>query len=413
MNAVDGYLKKMQRQYVKYLMHLKSSEHEEAIKQELKDETARKRELVARKEKVERLTNELLRNNVGLLKKRVEELGIRHLESPYQLIEYARKILTENRQLTQKIDSVQKKVNNLSFNKNMLANIASASDSGNGKQSFMEDTNSRLKSLDSLLRKIDLKYARLGGLEIKKIANGKTQSIDNELVSSVESGRSADETLSATERMDDEDRDITDDLDEELKTLDSSISTKGLKSKHQSGQKSSMSPSAKSMAEQLLNGGSNSLHGWRSFKIPKQNSQVAKAQTPIASPALSTSSTSSSLTNKDTSMLPTACHTQDNSQATNSTQHHSNSNDKVYSSTSSSSSYYHPKKKQFRQYMMESQESQQASVPQQPQQSSFYSTNSNSPYNSPYHPAAMQPAFNAFDARSASNSPHFHGNKRA
>lgn len=410
MNAVDGYLKKMQRQYVKYLMHLKSSAHEESVKQEFKEETARKRELIARKEKVERLTKELLRNNVGLLKKRVEELGIRHLESPYQLIEYARKILTDNRQLTQKIDSVQKKVNNLSFNKNMLANIAS--DSGNGKQSFVEDTNSRLKSLDSLLRKIDLKYTRLGGLEIKKVvANGKTQSIDNELVNSVESGRSADETLSATERMEnDDDRDITDDLDEELKTLDSSVSTKSPKSKHQLGQKSSMSPSAKSMTVQLLNGGSNSLHGWRSFKIPKQNSHVAKAQTPIASPALSTSSTSSSLTNKDTSLLPT----QDNSQAINSSQHHSNSNDKVYNannSISSSSSYYHPKKKQFRQYMMESQESKQAPVQQQ--QSSFYNTNSNSPYNSPYHPAAMPLAFNAFDARSASNSPNFHGNKRA
>lgn len=370
---------------------------------------------MARKERVERLTNELLKTNVGLLKKRVEELGIRHFESPYQLIEYARKILTDNRQLTQKIDSVQKKVNNLSFNKNMLANIASASDSGNAKQSFMEDTNSRLKSLDSLLRKIDLKYARLGGVELKKLTNGKARSIGDDRVNSTESARSADETLSANDRMEnDDDRDTADDLDEELKTLDSSLSAKASKNKHQSGQKSTMSP-AKAIADQILNGGnSNSLHGWRSFKIPKQNSQASgntKAQTPIASPALSTSSTSSSQTNKDTPQPNLQTSSQPDSQTLSMNSTQQNSNDKAYNNnsnnnttnSSSSSSYYHPKKKQFRQYMMESQES------SNPAQSSFHNTNSNSPYNSPYHPAAVPPTFNAFDTHSASNSPHFHG----
>ena len=64
----------MQKQYVKYLMHLKSSEYEEHIKQELKSETARKNELLARKEKIEKLSSNLLKSNVALLKKRAEEV---------------------------------------------------------------------------------------------------------------------------------------------------------------------------------------------------------------------------------------------------------------------------------------------------------------------------------------------------
>ncbi len=248
---------------------------------------------------MEKLTNELLKSNINLLKKRVEELGIKNLESPYQLIEYARKILNDNRQLTQKIESVNKKVNNLGFNKSLLANIAS--DGGVKKpDSNIEDTNSRLKSLDSLLRKIDLKYARLGGLEIKQITNGgivhliRSESMSNGVssVKSVDSARSADETLSATERVDEEGDDTDDqsgmmELDEELKSIDS-IATKnpikslsssirvkqsGSPSKAMTPPSGTMSPIKMEKYEQLHMNGNKALNGWRSFKIPKQQKQ--------------------------------------------------------------------------------------------------------------------------------------------
>ena len=52
MNAVDVYLKKMQRQYVKYLVHMRSSVYEAEVKQRLKDEEERAKDLSVRKEKV-------------------------------------------------------------------------------------------------------------------------------------------------------------------------------------------------------------------------------------------------------------------------------------------------------------------------------------------------------------------------
>lgn len=64
----------MQKQYVKHLMHLKSSKYEEKVKQQLKNEVERRNELLERKVKIEKLTNSLMKSNVNLLKKRAEEV---------------------------------------------------------------------------------------------------------------------------------------------------------------------------------------------------------------------------------------------------------------------------------------------------------------------------------------------------
>lgn len=64
----------MQKQYVKHLMHLKSSEYEESVKLQLKNEVERRNELLQRKAKIEKLTSSLMKSNVDLLKKRAEEV---------------------------------------------------------------------------------------------------------------------------------------------------------------------------------------------------------------------------------------------------------------------------------------------------------------------------------------------------
>lgn len=389
MNAVDVYLKKMQKHYVKYLMHLKSSEYEEKIKLELKTERERKTELLARKQKIEKLSSSLHKSNVELLRKRAEELGIKNLESPYQLIEYARKMLSDNKQLNKKIDIVQKKVNNLNFNKHkQVVSGLSKNDSNDG---FLEKTNSRLQNLDLLLKKIDSKYSYAVS-EIKHKNGFKScyfESMNEFSVKSVESARSADETLSATEKNDDDDQNMAD-LDEELKTLNTkyqednnvkSVTKKGLNSNKLNSPKTATPPTLMSPAgdkyDQLLNGNRN-LDSWRSFKIPKQHKSISeevdslkssilsKTQTPIPSPTLSTSSSSSS-TNNRTCESQTAIPRQISYDSTSSSSSNSfnsknvtefsqgngNNQNTNFSDKSYTNSYYHPKKKQFRQYMME------------------------------------------------------------
>jgi len=255
----------MQKQYVKYLMHLKSSSYEEKIKLELKNELDRKNELLARKEKIEKLTSSLLKSNVDLLKRRVEELGIKNLDSPYQLIEYARKILADNKQLNKRIEIVQKKVNSLDLKQKQQCTAKVDA------ECFLEKSNSRLQSLDKLLRTIDSKYSNLNS---SKEANTVCLKKPTKLAILEEdsSARSDDGTLSATEKNDDDDQSMAE-LDEELRTIEAKngfdIVAKKKATKFMMSPKVMSSVNNSEKYGQLLNG-NRALDGWRSFKIPKQ-----------------------------------------------------------------------------------------------------------------------------------------------
>jgi hypothetical protein len=375
MNAVDSYLKKMQKQYVKHLMYLKSTEYEEKIKSELKTELQRKKELTARKDKFEKLSTSLLKSNTDLLKKRAEELGIKNLESPAQLIEYARKMLTDNKQLNKKIDIVQKKVDDLNIKHKQPQQV-----NNNNNNNFIEDSSSRLKNLDHLLKKIDSKYSHPSSSSKKK---SKATSIQNSegMNNNEETSLDAmDETLSATEKNDDDEPNMAE-LDEEIKTIESKNHTpkkQGSNNAMETSYTKLLSPKLMSNSvvssvqnnkyDQLLNGDRN-LDGWRSFKIPKQHKVISdemKTQTPISSPTLSTSSSNSSnrpLDDNNTQSIPRQISNDSNSSSSNSLNSSTKTDVNVTSinninlnninSNSNDKTYYHPKKKQFRQYMME------------------------------------------------------------
>ncbi len=233
-------------------MHLKSSSYEEKIKLELKNELDRKKELLARKEKIEKLTSSLLKSNVDLLKRRVEELGIKNLDSPYQLIEYARKILADNKQLNKRIEIVQKKVNSLDLKQKQQCTAKVDA------ECFLEKSNSRLQSLDKLLRTIDSKYSNLNSLKKPtKLA----------ILEEDSSARSDDGTLSATEKNDDDDQSMAE-LDEELGTIEAKNGFDIVPKKKAA--KFMMSPVNNSEKYGQLLNGNRALDGWRSFKIPKQ-----------------------------------------------------------------------------------------------------------------------------------------------
>lgn len=244
-------------------MHLKSTSYEEKIKLELKNEKDRNTELVSRKEKLEKLSNSLMKSNVELLKKRVEELGIKNLESPYQLIEYARSIITDNKLLNRKIEIVEKKVNGLNFKQKESASANLKTDSS---EDLLEKTSSRLQNLDALLKKIDLKYRNLSSDFLGAHFKIAPKTLEERSV------KSDDGTLSATEKNDDDDQNMAE-LDEELKTIDSKCSgedmMKTTKKLNKLMSPTIMSPGGGDKYEQLLNG-NRSLDGWRSFKIPKQ-----------------------------------------------------------------------------------------------------------------------------------------------
>jgi len=219
----------MQKQYVKYLMHLKSSSYEEKIKLELKNELDRKKELLARKEKIEKLTSSLLKSNVDLLKRRVD-----------------------NKQLNKRIEIVQKKVNSLDLKQKQQCTAKVDA------ECFLEKSNSRLQSLDKLLRTIDKKYSNLNSLKKPtKLA----------ILEEDSSARSDDGTLSATEKNDDDDQSMAE-LDEELGTIEAKNGFDIVPKKKAA--KFMMSPVNNSEKYGQLLNGNRALDGWRSFKIPKQ-----------------------------------------------------------------------------------------------------------------------------------------------
>ena len=117
MNSIDSYLKKCRKQYIKYLLYLKSPEYREKIKQQYQKERNFKIETLSKIELLESQNKELIKKNVSLLKTRAIEIGIKDLNSPFELIQYAKDILSERKELEQKLAKLSNKSNHVLTNK--------------------------------------------------------------------------------------------------------------------------------------------------------------------------------------------------------------------------------------------------------------------------------------------------------
>ena len=222
-------------------------------------------------------------------------------------------------------------------------------------------SNSRLHSLDLLLRTIDSKYSLLNGadkkfqsqydkLSVNLDCNEKYLGNCDEMsqIKSVGSNRS-DETLTATERGCDDDDNMAE-LDDEINDIiriNEALKLK--KAVKQASPKAATSPIAPSEKYDQFLHNNRSLDGWRSFKIPKQQSKPDEKDT-ASSPGSSSSSSNGqqAVNTANSSSIPRQTSNDSTSSSSSSFIDGDQSNKKSYSA-----SYYHPKKKQFRQYMME------------------------------------------------------------
>lgn len=156
---------------------------------------------------------------------------------------------------------MQKKVNCLSFK-----SITNETKSNGETIGSIEKSNDRLQNLDKLLRKIDSKYTCFN---ISSEKSKKSLNLTSPVVEYSEYARSADDTLSATEKIDDDDQNLAE-LDEELTTLEPKIQKKINKITKPSKLFASPIQASGDKYDNILNGNRNSLDSWRSFKIPKQ-----------------------------------------------------------------------------------------------------------------------------------------------
>jgi hypothetical protein len=365
-NAVESYFKKCKKQYFKYLLYVNSTEYKDKIKSQIQHEMSVKNELLFRKDKLEEQTSSLLKANVSLLKARAAELGIKDLKSPHELIEYAKEILTEHEDLVQKIKTMQQKVDSLQNGKNGKKLPESASEDKQQKNSAI---------YSKLLNVIDPKKANEAkGL---KLPPGKKSEKENselsaenkvdELKLPIADARSvgSNETLTATERGDD-DIDNDDDLmsdnnkeqdSNESANLDSSL-RRGEADLNESKSKSSPTSSSSSKDDKAENNNNSSKktakasydkylpkdanksgENLRNFKIPKTATNAkARNKSPSGSPS-NLSPNSSRKTSSEPNRTDKNKHKNEHSAL------HSPSS----FTTDNQHKYMHPKKK----YMME------------------------------------------------------------
>nr|QDF21436.1 histone-lysine N-methyltransferase, H3 lysine-79 specific-like protein [Brachionus koreanus] len=249
-NSIDDYFKICRQQYIKYLLYMKSNEYKEKINLEYQKELILKAELMNKKEELETKKKAMIKNNIVLLKQRASELGIKDLQSPNDLIQYAKDILSQHRVLEQKINSILDTVSNKN-NQNPIIK----SDEKKLLDQFVSKHDSFLQTNETTLTRTedDSKSAHQNPGDIKSV-----------------SSISADETMTATERADE---------DEEILSNGREKETSQKENESQNGCKKSLSkplrphsnPSAssKSIMDKIFqNDKTDSL---KSFKIPKQS----------------------------------------------------------------------------------------------------------------------------------------------
>lgn len=354
--AIDVYLRKLKKHFVDYLNYMRESEFEEKIKQKIKQEHRKKSENLKRIEKLEKQTNEILKQDIILLKKRAEELGIECLESPKQLMDYARKMLNTHFKLLEHINSIQKQINSLEIKQSECNGQSQLST----KATLLNTSNTRLRNTFDSLEKFSNYFNLNQKLDLQNLIRTTTEECLSTPcqngVRSVESAKSTDETLTATERGDD---DLVDDEDYEYDEDAHKKSNNKQKSK-------TVQPPPRIKYEKYLDQEATNQN-WRNFKIPKKTQQQqqqtgnddgsstskpAGPHTPPGSPTLSTSSSTSSANSLNNHHNSSSANAEQNKYTSMNDSMHPNTSTGLHSKQQYSS-YYHPKKNQFRQYMME------------------------------------------------------------
>jgi guanyl-specific ribonuclease Sa len=118
--AVESYFNTLRRNYYRYLIHRKSSEFSEKIQDEIKKEHDIKKEYLKYTRKFELDTDSLLKTNVDLLKRRTDELGIKNLQYPHEIISHAQELLSDHKELLEKIEKADKEVKQKKILNNQL-----------------------------------------------------------------------------------------------------------------------------------------------------------------------------------------------------------------------------------------------------------------------------------------------------
>jgi len=202
--AIDNYLKKLKKQFVNYLMFMKtSSDFQANVRNEINAETNKKSEYLIKIEKLEKKTTDLLREDVALLKSRAEEVGINNLNSPSQLMDHAKQMLDKHHQLLERMNSLQNHINMLE-SKQTNNNVKSNNALLNMNNTRLQNTFESLKKLANYFN-VDqrINLSNLIKQTTDECFNNKNN-INNHQKSEP-SDRSTDgTTLTATDHVDDE-----------------------------------------------------------------------------------------------------------------------------------------------------------------------------------------------------------------
>ncbi|RNA12112.1 histone-lysine N- H3 lysine-79 specific isoform X2 [Brachionus plicatilis] len=208
-----------------------------------------KAELLNKKEELENQKKAMIKNNISLLKQRAAELGIKNLKSPGDLIKCAKDILSQHKILEQKINSILDTVSNKKYQ-----NPLSTSDEKTILSQFLSNNESSIETNEKIVLKLedDAKCAVPNPSDIKSV-----------------SSNSADETMTATERADDDEEVLSNGREKETHQKENDIQNGSSKLLPKpSRPHSNPSLSSKSIMDKMFH--NDKTDSLKSFKIPKQ-----------------------------------------------------------------------------------------------------------------------------------------------
>ncbi len=245
------------------------------------------------------------------------------MESPQQLMDHAKEMLEKHHNLLEKMANVQKKINSLQQQHQQQKDTKTELDTLKSLNTSNKNTFDSLKKLSSYFntnQRLDLSNLIKNSAD-ECFTNQILLSQNSNDLRSVESNRSTDETMTATERGDYDNYDIEEDMEEDSDYMNSgetnketTTHTNAINNSNNSNNKSkkstskpaviitktSQTPTAVTSShspvlvnyDTLLNenrdeSSKDMNQKWRSFKIPKKSSQGP--QTPPGSPSLSNS----------------------------------------------------------------------------------------------------------------------------
>jgi len=115
-NAVDKYMKSVNIQILNYLYKMKSPEYKDMLRAQIEREIQIKNEILKKTNQIDSQISSLVKRNVNLLKLRVSELAFNDIKTPNELIQLARTILSDHKDLLNKVNLLQQTVDTLEMN---------------------------------------------------------------------------------------------------------------------------------------------------------------------------------------------------------------------------------------------------------------------------------------------------------